>query len=307
MDSEALDHLLRWVQDGVVSRRQLIEFGATDADIKRMLRRKDLVRVHRGVFINHTGQLRWSQRAWAAVLAFEPAALCFHSAMPGGSRSGPIHVAVEATRMTPKRSGVVVHRMTDLTKRVNWRGSPPTLAPAHATLDVAAAAPDEAAAFTTLATALQTREVWIESLIEALESRTRTRRRRLLKALISDLSTGQNSVLERGFGALARAHGLPEPARQVRSRTSGRTAYRDVVYEIAGMVVELDGRAFHDTAQARDRDAARDLDAASDGLQTLRLTYGQVFRDGCRTASRLAIVLRLSGWTGTLTPCPKCR
>ena len=46
-----------------------------DADIARMLRRRDLVTVLPGVYVNHTGAQTWEQRAWAAVLYFWPAAL----------------------------------------------------------------------------------------------------------------------------------------------------------------------------------------------------------------------------------------
>jgi hypothetical protein len=82
LDVEELEHLLSRVQDGVVSRRQLRELGACDHDIARMVRRRDLVPVHPGVYAAHTGQLTWVQRAWVAVLACWPAALSHQSALP---------------------------------------------------------------------------------------------------------------------------------------------------------------------------------------------------------------------------------
>ena len=54
-DTEELEHLLTRVQDGVVSRRQLRELGARDHDIVRLVRRRDLVAVHPGVYVAHTG------------------------------------------------------------------------------------------------------------------------------------------------------------------------------------------------------------------------------------------------------------
>ena len=45
--------------------------------------------------------------------------------------------------------------------------------------------------------------------------------------------------------------------------------YRDVEYD--DFVVELDGRLFHDDTAARDRDLERDLDAAVEGKDTIRL------------------------------------
>ena len=66
LDTEALDHLLTWVQSGVVSRRQVLELGGTDRDIARMVRRRDLVVVHPGVYVDHTGTPSRLQREWAA-------------------------------------------------------------------------------------------------------------------------------------------------------------------------------------------------------------------------------------------------
>lgn len=242
--------------------------GRQHGDLERLIRRRELTRVHRGVFVNHTGTLSWEQRAWAAVLALEPAALCFESAMPGGHRNGPVHIAVSAQRVTPRYQGVVVHRMIDLDLRVNWKAGPPSVWPAEATLDVAAQADDEAAAFAAIALAIQSRQVWPSSLREALEGQRRIPRRRLLSALIDDVATGQHSVLERGFAALERAHGLPQADRQAVSKGVEGAVHRDVVYSRYGIIVELDGQAFHASTRARDRDAGRDLDAAAEGLTT---------------------------------------
>lgn len=290
----------------MVSHWRFHALSASPADIERMLRRRELVRVHRGVFVHHTGELSWDQRCWAAALALEPAALCFHSAMPGGIRTGPIHVAVAAQRMPPSRSGVVVHRTADLETRINWNAGPPRMWPAHATLDVAGTAGNEAEMFSALATALQTREVWPSVLRDALAERKRMPQRALLRRLIDDLDSGQHSVLERGYARLERAHGLPVSTRQARATVSTGTLLRDVLYATYGVVVELDGRAFHDTARARDQDARRDLEAASEGLTSIRLTYGQVFRDGCRTAAHVAVLLRRRGWRGERARCENC-
>ena len=61
-------------QDGVVSRQQLLSLGAARHDVERWLRRRDLTRVHPGVYVDHTGPLGWHQRAWAACLLHPPAA-----------------------------------------------------------------------------------------------------------------------------------------------------------------------------------------------------------------------------------------
>ena len=199
-----------------------------------------------------------------------------------------------------------MYRTADLHARADWNSTPPAIRPAHAVIDSMLAAPDTPAMFRILTEAAYTRIVWPELLREALQERRRVPRRRLILDLINDLASGSQSVLERGFAALARAHGLPPGQQQARERIDGKVAYRDVWYADQRLVVELDGQGFHDGPRSRDADAARDLAAAESGLTTVRLTYGQVFRDGCTTAARLGAILRSRGWTRTPTSCPQC-
>ena len=121
-----------------------------------------------------------------------------------------------------------------------------------------------------------------------------------------DLELGTCSVLEHGYLTLVeQPHGLPAGARQVRDSTRG-PLYRDVVYSVADVPVELDGRMWHDSATRRDADLDRDLDAAVDGLWTVRLGWGQVFGRPCSTALRVGRLLSARGWLGRTTPCPSC-
>jgi hypothetical protein len=73
---------LRELQDGLVSRRQALGAGMTRVEVARLLRRGDWVAVHEGVYVGHNGPLGWHERAWAAVLWGEPAALTLGSAVP---------------------------------------------------------------------------------------------------------------------------------------------------------------------------------------------------------------------------------
>ena len=75
----ALRRLLR-AQDEVVSRAQLTSVGASRADVRRMLSRRELVEVHPRVYVAHTGRPSRRQLEWAAVLACAPAALHRESA-----------------------------------------------------------------------------------------------------------------------------------------------------------------------------------------------------------------------------------
>jgi hypothetical protein len=307
LDIDGLEHLLIRVQDGVVSRRQLRELGACDHDIARMVRRRDLVAAHPGVYVAHTGELTWVERAWVAVLGCWPAALSHQSALPNSPSDGLIHVAIHHRRSVRAPARVVVHRMADFDERTNWMLSPPRVRLEHTAVDVALTKASVVDKFRVLADACQTRETTAGAILDALTSRRRVADRSLLVELLEDLATGACSVLEREYLRLERAHGLPDARRQLADRLAGRTVHRDVAYADFGVTVELDGMAFHDNARARDDDAERDLDTlvAADSI-TVRLTYRQVFDRGCETIAKIAALLRRRGWPGPFAPCPDC-
>ena len=301
-------------QAGVVARRQLVARGLVGHDFERLLRRRELVLVHPGVYVNHTGELAWLQRAWAGVLACWPAALTHASALracegPGRrlSRGPEIHVAVDRDRRVMAPEGIVLHRLVRLDGRVMWNTSPPRLRYEDAALELAAAAVSDFEALGVLATVVQSRRTTAARLLASARSRPRLSRRRWIIAVLEDVAAGTCSVLEHGYlRHVERPHGL-QVARPQRPASSSRgQVYRDVQYG-TGLLVELDGRLFHDTAAQRDIDFDRDLDAAVDGLTTVRLSWGQVFDRACWTASRIALLQRARGWTGVPVPCgPGC-
>ncbi|GAB08817.1 hypothetical protein GOARA_021_00540 [Gordonia araii NBRC 100433] len=264
-----------------------------------------------GVYVTHTGPMTWRQRAWAAVLGVQRAALSHQSAVclvrPDVPRSGPIHIAVGRKCRAPKRAGVVVHRYAQIDDRVLWNARPPRVRIEHAVLDLAAEALREVDAIAHLADAVQARLTTVPRLQSALAQRSRLRRSGWIAAVLADIADGSCSVLERGYlRRVERAHGLPRPRRQA-ATTAGRRGFRDVDYPEWGLVIELDGRAAHDDAHARDRDLERDLDAAvSADRRTLRLGWGQVYGRPCSTARKVARMLQNLGWSGTPTSCPKC-
>lgn len=303
------------LQSGVISRRQAVTAGLEPHDIRRLLRRREWATAFTGVYVDHTGGLTWLQRSWVAVLAMWPAALADRSAIRAAAGhglrvhgdAGPIHVAVDRGRrplVTPP--GVMLHHLTNLSGRVQWTASPPRVRLEEAVVGVAAGETTDMRAIATLADAVQGRLTTPARLQTSLASRIRVARRPLLAGVLGDLDAGACSALERGYlTRVERAHGLPTAHRQVKASLRG-TVYRDVEYNDLGLVVELDGRLFHDNAAARDRDLDRDLDAAVTGQLTIRLGWGQVFDRPCRTAYSLGRIAERRGWSGHLRTCPHC-
>jgi very-short-patch-repair endonuclease len=293
-------------QAGVVSRRQALDAGMQHHDIRRLLRRNEWARVHAGVYIDHTGPLTWIQRAWAAVLYAAPAALCLESAL---SNDGfPIHIAVSRDRaMLVEPAGVRIHHLSHFEERVLWNMGPPRVRYEEAALDAACRTPNDVDAIALLANACQSRRTTAARLLRTLDSRQRLRRRQWLRAVLRDIDDGTCSVLEHGYlNRVERVHGLPRAVRQKRSTSTVGVCYRDAEYG-QRLVVELDGRMFHDSAAARNQDYERDLDAAVDGRSTVRLSYHQVFDRPCRTAAKIAQVLRRHGIPVSGRSCgPRC-
>jgi hypothetical protein len=302
------EHLAR--QSGVVSRRQLLDTGLAPHDIRRMLRRHELRVVLPGVYLDHTGRASWEQQAWAGVLARWSAALSHTSCLraEGIGRAGaptPIHLAVDRHRSPAAPPGVRLHRLAGLEQKVRWSQSPPKVRIEEAVIDVGAEAVDELGAVATLADAVSSRRTTAERLSATLSGRARVSRRAFLERVLGDVALGTCSVLEQGYLArVERPHGLPVGLRQAREGTSA--VYRDVLYVDQAMLVELDGRLFHDNAMAFDRDLERDLDAAVAARGTLRPGWGQVFRRPCLTAAKVGRVLRARGWSGMPRPCTDC-
>ena len=296
-----VDRLLS-LQDGVISRRQALEAGLVQHDLRRLLRRREWAVVHRGVYVNHTGQPTWHQLAWAAVLLTWPSALCDESALRAAEGPGKhertvdtIHVAVGRHRtalVAPQ--GVRVHHRESLDEDVLWNVGPPRLRYEEAALDVAMSTSSHLDAIGALAQACQSRRTTAARLLTSLSRRSRVPRRRWLEAILRDVTEGTCSVLEHGYLTLVeRPHSFPVAHRQESAGASVGVVYRDASY--GPRLIELDGRLFHDSSTQRDRDIERDLDAAVDGQSTTRLAWGQVFDRPCSTAAKLVVVLRREG------------
>lgn len=294
------------VQSGVITRQQLLEAGLGDPGVRRLVRRRDLVAVGRGVYVDHTGVPTWEQRAWAAVLSIGPAALDGASALrAAGMRTAGdevLRLAVEAGRRVAAPEEVRVRRVRGLEPRVHWQARPPRMRVEEAVLQVASCASDDLRAVGVVTDAVRGRFTTASRLDEALARESWLRRRAVIGDVVTGLREGADSVLEHAYlRRVEAAHRLPRADRQV--VLPGGRARHDVVHEHERVVVELDGRAYHSLAADRFRDLERDAEAAAAGYLTIRLGWGQVIGDPCTTARKLARVLRQRGWAGQPRRC----
>ena len=302
---------LRADQDGVLSRQQLLTGGAAVHDIERWIRRRELVRLHPGVYLDHTGPPSWSQRAWAAVLLHPPAALDGPSALrawgvrTGGSGDADgLDVVVSHGRRVSDPPGVTTRVSRTFHDDALPHLRPPRIRLEAAVLDVAAAQRRPDGTVAVLADAVQSRRTTAERLRTALLARPRLPGRALLTEVLTDVDAGALSAMERRYlRDVERTHGLPRGERQGRS-PEGRAADSDVRYRRFGVRVELDGVLGHSHAQDRWADLERDLVAAASGEVTLRPGWRQVLAP-CRLAAVVGSVLNSRGWSG-MAGCRTC-
>ncbi|MEA5054430.1 MAG: hypothetical protein VB093_13415, partial [Propionicimonas sp.] len=98
-----------------------------------------------------------------------------------------------------------------------------------------------------------------------------------------------------------RAHGLP-PSKRQQGPLEKQT---DVWYEEYGLIVELDGRPYHDGVAAwndLDRDNKHRLKAQF----TLRYVWEPVAVRPCQVMREVVAALHQQGWPGRPHPCPRC-
>jgi hypothetical protein len=137
-------------------------------------------------------------------------------------------------------------------------------------------------------------------LARALERRTRIAHRRL----IAETAIGVQSPLEfRWIKEVERPHRLPIPTRPYRLPSGAVT---DGAYEEFRVLLELDGRRYHD-GERRFRDWGRDNLSSEDGWLTLRYGWRDTVVESCETAGNLVRVLRRRGYDGELARCTHCR
>ena len=135
-------------------------------------------------------------------------------------------------------------------------------------LDLAAKVPTDLL-LTMLSEAIGRQGVRPAEILEALAEVQRHPQRRLLEEVLAQVSDGVRSPLERRYRQqVERAHGLPTARRQQSPIGAGDA---DAWYDDFGLLVELDGKAFHE-GQQQFRDLERDNRHALVALTTLR--YG---------------------------------
>jgi hypothetical protein len=276
--------------DGVARTRDLAD-RVDRHTVSAWVRRQRLLRPFPGVVVLPERWLEWPTRAIAAVLATGGAlshtsALAVWRVLP---QEGRIHVSVPADRRALRRPGLVVHRVGALA--VDRLGPFPvtglsravidTWGLAHGTTNRRARERSRGVVIGTVRERQVTaRELWTE-----LARRPALPGRRALVDLLDLVEQGCQSELEIwGVRNVLRGPGMPPFVQQHPVQLPWGTVHLDAAIPELKVAVELDGAAFHGSAEARERDIRRDAALAARGWVVLRFSHRRLTTDpeGCR-------------------------
>ena len=275
-------------QHGVVTSAQLSELGVPRGAVEHRLRGGRLRAVHRGVYTIVGPRLFTQHGRWmAGVLACGPGAVLSHLAAASlwGVRRGT-RVEVTQPRGRKRRAGIRIH-WADLPadERTVHHGIPVTTI-ARTLFDLSAVVQrhELRSAFRQAEQLHLTDPVGIKALMERYPRKPGAP---ILKAVFEEARAGLKVVrseLEERFQAFLLEAGLAVPLTNV--LIEGIEV--DCAWPDHRVIVELDGRAFHQTSGAFEEDRARDRRLEAAGWRVVRITWRQL----AETPAELAADLR---------------
>lgn len=291
MDVDVIMAELARQQHGIVARGQLLEAGVTADRIDRKLKRGRLHAMHRGVY--RVGPVEVpGAREMAAVLACGPSSFLSHGSAatlwelaPRG-KAAAIPEVIDR-RASHRRPGVRVHHIRTLQDdEVTQLDRIPITTPARTLLDLCGSVPPR-----TLERAMAeafARKLATPARLSDLLERHAVKGKRILRALLEDGSPARSrSEAEERFLGMVREAQLDAP--EVNVDVAGYEV--DFFWRREGLVVEVDGRAFHTARRAFEMDRRRDADLAAQGLRVMRVTWRQLVNEPSAVLVRLARAL----------------
>ncbi|HQY98418.1 MAG TPA: type IV toxin-antitoxin system AbiEi family antitoxin domain-containing protein [Propionicimonas sp.] len=291
---------LALMQAGALSREQVLAFGITDRVIDRLVAQGTWRRVTRGILA--ASEESWLQLAWAGLLLGGPKAIL------GEQSAGYLH-GIE--RHPPEQVVVFIGRDGRVARDDRWRfvrsdrlgiREPARTRLPETVVDIARSLTEDEMT-SMLAEVIGSGRVRPEDILRVAHATARLPHRKLFNDVLSDVAEGVDSPLElRYLRTVERAHALPRAERRRRPAQRFRT---DAWYREYGVIVELDGDAYH-RGVARSTDMTRDNLHQLNGMTTLRFTWTHIVGNPCGAAEQVAAMLTARGWSGGLQSCPRC-
>ncbi len=281
LDSLAVD--LASKQEGALSRAQLLGLGFTGDHLHHRLRSGHLVRAAPGVYTVAGAVRTWRQRLWVASLDAGPAASVSHRSAAAvhqvtGFGPGPVEIIVSRPGRHRPKDGVAYH-LTVLSDRHVCTVDGLRLTTVPRTLCDLAAVLDRKALERALDNAVAARSTTYPLVAKVAQQLLRPGKAGMIQlaGLLDERAPGQNppaTELERLLAELVKLAGI-EPM-VVGAAFPGRREIGhcvDGAIPTAMLVLEADGRRWHQRVEDLRRDRLRDNEAARHGWLTMRFMY----------------------------------
>ncbi|WP_436795783.1 DUF559 domain-containing protein [Actinospongicola halichondriae] len=289
-------------QGGAIARRQLLAHGVTGSAIDRALRSGRLLATLSGVYVVRGAPETSIQRRWIALLAAGPdGVLAFESAarvhgLATVSADGPTIVIVHHSGFR-RLTDVTAHQINDVRPDHVGRvdGMPVTTVP-RTIVDLAAVWRLGRMALV-IDSAVADRQTSIAAIGDCLRSVARRGKPgvRILTTLLDERGPGTvpaQSMLEGTFFGLVRRAGLPAPVRQYPlPRSDGAVGLVDAAWPDWRLIVEVDGRRWHQRLADMRRDRERDVMAAAQGWLVVRFLHEHIVGAPDETIRELQAVI----------------
>lgn len=286
-------------QHGVITWRQLRDLDVSPTTIRRSIAAGRLIAFAPGTYLVVGSPNTWRQKVMAAVLSAGPVAAAGHRAAAhllalGVSAPGQIHVVTKHGTNNGQLRSYVVHRARTLGPDdvVVVDAIPVTCVP-RTLVDLAGTVPERRLA-AALDNALLRELTTIDACRTYIDQRNLGRNTGVgrLMHLLDDRRGGVlASELEREFTQLVERHGLERPTRQ--EPVGVYTV--DFFYPEHGVLVEVDGRAWHGSAEAFERDHVRRNELSLLGYRhVLQYTWKQITQQSSYVLQTLRSALSLA-------------
>lgn len=286
---------IAFTQHGVVTLQQLRDAGLGAGAIDLRVRNGRLHRVYRGVFAVGHARLSREGRWLAAVLALGEGTVLSHvsaAALWGirHSSSMYVHLTVPTPGGRERRRGVVVHRSLTLGPAdVDEREGIAVTSASRTLLDLAAAlTPTRLERAVEQSLALRLFD--LRAVEAVLAANPRRPGAGTLKRVVADIHEEPSLTrleLEALMLDLCAAHGIARPA--VNVAVDGIEV--DFLWRTQRLIVETDGREYHENPVAFGRDRERDERLTVLGYRVVRFTYRRVAHHPAAVAATLRALL----------------
>ncbi len=272
-------------QHGTVTRSQALAVGMTSSAIERRVSNGMWTRLAEGVYLLHGRSTPLAMMAAATVAL--PAVISHEAAADLHGLKGVVKGRAVVTvphRMSNRFTGVEIHESTDLQPgHITTVDHLPVTTVPRTLFDLSIVL-GHRQLMRVVDNAISTRQVQPSDLAVVLaeigrRGRPGTTRFRQMVAELAPGYVAPESELERRMIDLLELAGFPPPVRQSpfpwRTSVDGRL---DLVYPESRVIIECDGRRWHTTAEAFERDRRRDNLAQLNGWLILRFTWTDTTR-----------------------------